>query len=169
MTKAKRKSMTNKSSYSQRSLIGATNIVPNNPEHPDETPDDEEQGITLYDSRNHRIWERINKYRNNIGYYKTMAGHFKQRDEPGEQDSYEVRRHNQYLDSRHQQKKDAREILKKKDKVPVKSGNPMWEQYQLHEEAASNFYAVFRKLYYSGKSMKFKQWLEEIGDLLEHL
>lgn len=45
----------------------------------------------------------------------------------------------------------------------------MWEQYQLHEEAASNFYAVFRKLYYSGKSMKFKQWLEEIGDLLEHL
>ena len=57
--------------------------------------------------------------------------------------------------------------LKRKGKVPTKSGMPMWEEYGLIEEDFNKFASIFRKYYYSGKMMRFRDWLEVIGDLID--
>ena len=59
--------------------------------------------------------------------------------------------------------------LKRKGKVPTKSGKPMWEEYGLLEEDFNKFVSLFRKYYYSGKMMRFREWLEVIDDLVDTL
>ena len=93
-------------------------LVPNNPEYDRATMDPEEVAAerrarknTLYDSS-----------------YKTAAGHWKQRDEPGEP------RKTEYLkiapDALRKQKQwDARQRLKRKDAVPTKQGKKLFNQF----------------------------------------
>jgi len=99
-------------------------LVPNNPEYDRATMDPEEVAAkrraiknTLYDSS-----------------YKTVAGHWKRHDEPGEA------RKTEYLkiapDAIRKQKQwDARQRLKKKDSVPTRQGKKTFEKFM--EEAYS--------------------------------
>jgi hypothetical protein len=93
-------------------------LVPNNPEVDRATMDPEEVAAerraiknTLYDSS-----------------YKTAAGHWKRRDEPGEP------RKTEYLkiapDALRKQKQwDARQRLKKKDAVPTRQGKKLFDEF----------------------------------------
>jgi len=99
-------------------------LVPNNPAYDRATMDPEEVAAerraiknTLYDSS-----------------YKTTAGHWKRRDEPGEP------RRTEYLKIapdvlRKQKQWDARQRLKKKDSVPTRQGKKTFEKFM--EEAYS--------------------------------
>ena len=92
--------------------------VPNNPEYDRATMDPEEVAAehraiknTLYDSS-----------------YKTAAGHWKRRDEPGEP------RKTEYLTIdpgalRKQKQWDARQRLKKKGAVPTKQGKKLFDEF----------------------------------------
>ncbi len=93
-------------------------LVANNPEYDRATIDPEEVAAerraiknTLYDSS-----------------YKTAAGHWKRRDEPGEP------RKTEYLkiapDALRKQKQwDARQRLKKKDAVPTRQGKKLFDEF----------------------------------------
>jgi len=108
--------------------------VPNNPEYDRATMDPEEVAAerraiknTLYDSS-----------------YKTAAGHWKRRDEPGEP------RKTEYLkiapDALRKQKQwDARQRLKNKDAVPTKQGKKLFDEFMRDANAhrpMSEFLAV---------------------------
>ena len=105
--------MNNKSTKSK-----IKHLVPNNPEYDRATMDPKEVAAarraiknTLYDSS-----------------YKTAAGHWKRRDEPGEP------RKTEYLKTapdalRRQKQWDARQRLKRKDAVPTKQGNKLFDQF----------------------------------------
>ena len=93
-------------------------LVPNNPEYDRATKDPDEVAAerraiknTLYDSS-----------------YRTAAGHWKRRDEPGEP------RKTEYLkiapDALRKQKQwDARQRLKRKDAVPTKQGKKLFDEF----------------------------------------
>jgi hypothetical protein len=93
-------------------------LVPNNPEYDRATMDPGEVAAerraiknTLYDSS-----------------YKTAAGHWKRRDEPGEP------RKTEYLTIapaalRKQKQWDARQRLKRKDAVPTKQGRKLFDEF----------------------------------------
>ena len=99
-------------------------LVANNPEYDRATMDPEEVAAerraiknTLYDSS-----------------YKTAAGHWKRRDEPGEP------RRTEYLkiapDALRKQKQwDARQRLKRKDAVPTRQGKKLFEQFMKEANA----------------------------------
>ena len=99
-------------------------LVANNPEYDRATMDPEEVAAerraiksTLYDSS-----------------YKTAAGHWKRRDEPGEP------RKTEYLkispDALRKQKQwDARQRLKRKDAVPTRQGKKLFEQFMKEANA----------------------------------
>ena len=99
-------------------------LVPNNPEYDRVTMDPEEVAAdhraiknTLYDSS-----------------YKTAAGHWKRRDEPGEP------RRTEYLkiapDALRKQKQwDARQRLKKKDAVPTRKGKKLFDEFMREANA----------------------------------
>ena len=100
-------------------------LVPNNPEYDRATMDPEEVAAerrarknTLYDSS-----------------YKTAAGHWKRRDEPGEP------RKTEYLkiapDALRKQKQwDARQRLKKKDAVPTRQSKKLFDEFMREAKGA---------------------------------
>ena len=70
----------------------------------------------------------MENFRKHYGSYKTVRGHYKQRDEW--EDSAEVKRHNDQvarMREREKRKKESRERLKKNNIVPKKQGKPMYE------------------------------------------
>ena len=139
--------------------------VPNNPEYDRAVMDPEEVAAerraiknTLYDSS-----------------YKTAAGHWKRRDEPGEP------RKTEYLkidpDALRKQKQwYARQRLKKKDAVPTKQGKKLFDQfmkearsYQTHKTKTSDFKKTLtaddlRNLYHAARALDFNHWLILVGD-----
>ena len=66
---------------------------------------------------------------------------------------------------RQNNKSSAQLRLKRKGKVPNKSGNPMWEEYGLTEEDFNKFISIYRKYYQSGKMMRFREWVGVMGNL----
>ena len=141
-------------------------LVPNNPEYDRATMDPEEVSAerraiknTLYDSS-----------------YRTAAGHWKRRDEPGEPKKTE------YLTIdpgalRRQKQWDARQRLKKKDAVPTKQGKKLFDQF-MKEANAYRSKNVSKKtamcprdldalenLYNAASSLTFQQWLILVADI----
>jgi hypothetical protein len=143
-------------------------LVPNNPEYDRATMDPEEVAAerraiknTLYDSS-----------------YKTVAGHWKRRDEPGEP------RKTEYLkiapDALRKQKQwDARQRLKKKDAVPTRQGKKLFDEF-MREANAYRPPAVLNQskmqskdlddllnLYNACSALDFEQWLLFIKQTLD--
>ena len=120
---------------------------------------------------NHELLERVRNYVRTTG-----SGRRVDWDEPGERDDNpDVIRHNaavaNYLKKR-KQKTQSRDKLKSQNKVPTKDGKPMWEQMQEDvelNESVNRFIMKFRGLYYSGKTMRFRDWLRVIEDLVDEL
>jgi hypothetical protein len=141
------------------------NQVPNNPEYDRATKDPAEVAAerraiknTLYDSS-----------------YRTAAGHWKQRDEPGEP------RKTQYLkiapDALRKQKQwDARQRLKKKDAVPTKKGKKLFDEFMKEASAcrpqqtnapttlSAQRIHELQNLYNAAHALEFSKWLVFIGE-----
>ena len=140
-------------------------LVPNNPEFDRATMDPEEVAAerraiknTLYDSS-----------------YKTAAGHWKRRDEPGEP------RKTEYLkiapDALRKQKQwDARQRLKRKDAVPTKQGKKLFDEFM--REARSHQLISpkskvrcknpdeLKNLYNAAHALEFEKWTIFMNDIL---
>ena len=140
-------------------------LVPNNPEYDRATKDPEEVAAerraiknTLYDSS-----------------YKTAAGHWKRRDEPGEP------RKTEYLkispDALRKQKQwDARQRLKRKDAVPTKQGKKLFDEFM--REARSHQLISpkskvrcknpdeLKNLYNAAHALEFEKWTIFMNDIL---
>ena len=133
------------------------NQVPNNPEYDRATMDPEEVAAerraiknTLYDSS-----------------YKTAAGHWKRRDEPGEP------RKTEYLkiapDALKKQKQwDARQRLKKKGAVPTKQGRKLFDEFMKEARrhcpinarltVSSKDLEDLNNLYNAANALEFDKW-----------
>ena len=133
-------------------------LVPNNPEYDRATMDPEEVAAerraiksTLYDSS-----------------YKTAAGHWKRRDEPGEP------RKTEYLTIepsalRKQKQWDARQRLKRKDAVPTKQGRKLFDTFM--KEVSSHRpmrerpivrgkdLENLKNLYNAASTLEFDKWI----------
>jgi len=142
-------------------------LVPNNPEYDRATKDPEEVAAerrtiknTLYDSS-----------------YKTAAGHWKRRDEPGEP------RKTEYLkiapDALRKQKQwDARQRLKKKDAVPTRQGKKLFDEFMKearrhHPQTLSTRLDIrtrdldeLRNLYNAASVLEFEKWMIFMRDTL---
>jgi hypothetical protein len=141
-------------------------LVPNNPEYDRATMDPEEVAAerraiknTLYDSS-----------------YRTAAGHWKRRDEPGEP------RKTEYLTIdpgalRRQKQWDARQRLKKKDAVPTrKDGRKLFDQF-MKEANTFRSKSISKKSkmdikdldalenLYNASGLTFQQWLILVADI----
>jgi len=106
-------------------------------------------------------------------YYRTTASNRKVRwDEPGERDDNpDVIKHNLAVSKRLKRKKEAQRQLKANNKVPIKDGKPMFEDYETIElyENINKFLQQFRKNLYSSKRMTFREWCSSLDDLLDFL
>jgi len=142
-------------------------LVPNNPQYDRATKDPEEVAAerraiknTLYDSS-----------------YKTAAGHWKRRDEPGEP------RKTEYLkiapDALRKQKQwDARQRLKKKDAVPTRQGKKLFDEFMKEANAhrlqplstrldiRTRDLDEFRNIYNAASVLQFEKWIIFVGDTL---
>jgi hypothetical protein len=100
--------------------------------------------------------------------YRTAAGHWKRRDEPGEP------RKTEYLTIdpgalRKQKQWDARQRLKRKDAVPTKQGKKLFDefmkeatQYQLskkYRRVSTKDLEDLRNLYNAASSLGFDKWV----------
>ncbi len=101
-------------------------------------------------------------------YRTTRSGRRVRWDEPGEDDSDEVRRHNAHIAQRLKQRRDAKEHLKKKGAVPTRDGNPIFEKNLMTEDLQRGLMA-FRNLYASNRQMRFRDWIEVVAELLDDL
>ena len=139
-------------------------LVPNNPEYDRATMDPEEVAAerraiknTLYDSS-----------------YKTAAGHWKRRDEPGEP------RKTEYLtidpDALRKQKQwDARQRLKKKGAVPTKQGRKLFDEFMKEANAhrpncrrsrvGQRSTEELRNIYNAASVLDFDKWVAFLNDL----
>ena len=102
-------------------------------------------------------------------YRTTVSGRRVRWDEPGEEDdSPDVQRHNAFLDQKRQQNL-AKERLKKKGAVPTKNGKPIFEQPQILDENLQQVMTSFHQHYQSNRSMRFREFILVIADLLDNL
>lgn len=170
---------TNKKRVSQKELIAKSNLVNNNPHSVDMKTGSNDASThrwgkenTLYDSKIDRVIEAFRRTRE-----ATSLNRFVSKREPGEPRKTEYlkiapsaqKQYDADMEKLKRQNKrsSAQFRLKRKGKVPTKSGMPMWEEYGLIEEDFNKFASIFRKYYYSGKMMRFRDWLEVIGDLID--
>jgi hypothetical protein len=66
--------------------------------------------------------------------------------------------------------KASRDRLKQKSAVPIKDGKPIFEKKMaMIDENLNDGLNRLRSLFYSGKVMDFKQWLNEVHSLIEEL
>lgn len=171
----------NKKRTSQKELISKSNLVNNNPHSVDmkagsndDAAERWEKENTLYDSKINRVIEAFRKTRE-----ATSLNRFLSKREPGEPRKTEYlkiapsakKQYDADMETlkRQNRKSSAQFRLKRKGKVPTKAGTPMWEEYGLLEEDFNKFMSIFRKYYYSGKMMRFRDWLEVVDDLVDAL
>ena len=163
---------------SQKELIAKSNLVNNNPHSVDMKGDGWDAKAeksakekTLYDERMTRVIEAFRKAQE-----KTSLNSLVSKREPGEP----IRTQYQKVDKtkfdkdmqfwkQQNRKGSAQTRMKHKGTIPKKDGNPMFEEYGILEEDFNKFISVFRKYYYSGKMMRFRDWLDEVDDLIDFL
>lgn len=110
----------------------------------------------------HQLRSLLEIYRSSQ-YRTTTSGRKVRWDEPGEDDTPEVRQHNARLSQ--QRRSVAKERLKSKGAVPTKQGKPIFE-------GSGNVQSIlmsFRRLYASNRPMRFREWIEQVSDLLDQL
>lgn len=163
---------------SQRELIAKSNLVNNNPHSVDMKTKgwdtkayQREKENTLYDEKIDRVIEAFRNARE-----VSSLNRFVSKREPGEPKRTEylkVDKNKQNKDMefwKHQNRKgSAQSRMKHKGTIPKKDGNPMFEEYGIIEEDFNKFISVFRKYYYSGKRMRFRDWLDEVDSLIDVL
>ena len=100
--------------------------------------------------------------------YRTYAGHWKQRDEPDEEEQYrQAERINQVLKA--QRQKASRERLKQQGAVPTKNGKKLFDefmkeasQYRLAQTIStqrSDGLDLMQNLYNASSALDFQQWM----------
>ena len=102
-------------------------------------------------------------------YRTTAKGRKVQWDEPTEDDTPEVRRHNTFLAQQLQKKRDAKEHLKNKDAVPTRNGKPIFEGDLVVTEDVQQVLMSFRRHYQSNRPMRFRDWIKVVSGLLDDL
>ena len=102
-------------------------------------------------------------------YRTTAKGRKVQWDEPTEDDTPEVRRHNAFLAQQLQKKRDAKEHLKNKDAVPTRNGKPIFEGDLVVTEDVQQVLMSFRRHYQSNRPMRFRDWIKIVSEMLEDL
>ena len=98
-------------------------------------------------------------------YRTTAKGRKVQWDEPTEDDTPEVRRHNAFLAQKLKRKQDSTERLKTKGAVPTRNGKPIFE-------GSGDLQSVlmsFRRHYQSNRPMRFREWIKVVSELLDDL
>jgi len=117
----------------------------------------------------HQVIQRLLEIYRSSNFRTTSKGRKVTWDEPGEDDTPEVQRHNAFLAKKHQQKTDAKERLKKKGAVPTKQGKPIFEQSQQLDENIQQVLMSFRRLYQSNRPMRFREWIKVVAGMLDDL
>ena len=102
-------------------------------------------------------------------YRTTYSGRKVQWDEPEEDDTPEVRRHNAFLAQKLKQKRDAKERLKSKGAVPTRNGKPIFEGDQEITEDVQQVLMSFRRQYQSNRLMRFRDWIKIVSGLMDDL
>ena len=102
-------------------------------------------------------------------YITTAKGRKVQWDEPTEDDTPEVRRHNTFLAKQLQKKRDAQQRLKTKGAVPTRNGKPIFEGDLAVTEDVSQVLMSFRRHYQSNRPMRFRDWIKVVSELLDDL
>jgi hypothetical protein len=113
--------------------------------------------------------QRIQEIYRSSQYRTTAKGRKVTWDEPGEDDTPEVRRHNAFIAQKLQRKQDAKERLKTKGKVPTKNGKPIFEGDLVVTEDVAQVLMSFRRLYQSNRPMRFRDWIKVVAELLDDL
>ena len=121
---------------------------------------------------------RIIRHTLDESFYKTAAGHWKRRDEPGEP------RKTEYLtiapDALRKQKQwDARQRLKRKDAVPTKQGKKLFDEF-MREANTGRAQTVLKQsmgrskdlddllnLYNASSVLDFENWILYLKDVLD--
>ena len=117
---------------------------------------------TINDSKSRIIQKFLEDYRT------TRSRRRVRWDEPGESDSPEIQRHNAFLAKKRQQKHDAKERLKSKGAVPTKNGKPIFEEDLINEDLQQVLMS-FRRSYQSNHSMRFREWIQVVAEMLDDL
>ena len=102
-------------------------------------------------------------------YRTTYSGRKVAWDEPSEDDTPEVRRHNAFLAQKLQRKQDAKERLKTKGAIPTRNGKPIFEGDLAVTEEVSKVLMSFRRHYQSNRPMRFRDWIKIVSGLLDDL
>lgn len=128
---------------------------------------------TLYDAVNKRnqIADKILEIYRRTPYRTTASGNRVAWDEPDQRKEDEINDRIQRLIKAKQQLKQTqanRERLKNKNAVPQKAGKPMWEHTILQEDL-NKAIQLIRQHYYSGKTLKFKDWCSMMEKILDEL
>jgi hypothetical protein len=116
-----------------------------------------------------QVIQRLIEIYRSSNYRTTSRGRKVAFDEPGEDDTPEVRRHNAFIAQKHQQKTDAKERLKSKGAVPTKQGKPIFEQPEELDENIQQVLMSFRRQYQSNRPMRFREWIKTVAELLDDL
>jgi hypothetical protein len=114
-----------------------------------------------------RVIQRLLEIYRSSNYRTTSRGRKVTWDEPGEDDTPEVQRHNAFLAKKHQQRTDAKERLKSKGAVPTKQGKPIFEGGETVTEDLQQVLMSFRRLYQSNRPMRFREWIKTVAELLD--
>ena len=102
-------------------------------------------------------------------YRTTAKGRKVQWDEPTEDDTPEVRRHNTFLAKQLQKKRDAQQRLKTKGAVPTRDGKPIFEGDLAVTEDVSQVLMYFRRHHQSNRPMRFRDWIKIVSEMLDNL
>ena len=102
-------------------------------------------------------------------YRTTYSGRKVQWDEPGEDDTPEVHRHNTFLAKQLQKKRDAQQRLKTKGAVPTRNGKPIFEGDLAVTEDVQQVLMSFRRHYQSNRLMRFRDWIKILSGLMDDL
>jgi hypothetical protein len=117
----------------------------------------------------HQVIQRLLEIYRSANYRTTSKGRKVTWDEPSEDDTPDVRRHNAFIAQNHQQRTDAKERLKKKGAVLTKDGKPIFEQPQELDENIQQVLMSFRRQYQSNRPMRFREWIQVVAGMLDDL
>lgn len=118
--------------------------------------------------RNSQIAKRLLENYRSSRYRTTASGRRVQWDEPGEQDSAEIKRHNVHLSMQRQQRA-SRERLKSKGMVPTKDGKPLFEKVSAVHSTTVQYLQALRHLYDASQTHRFEEWILEVVQVVDQL
>ncbi len=116
-----------------------------------------------------QVIQRLLEIYRSSNYRTTSKGRKVAWDEPGEDDTPDVQRHNAFLAKKHQQKTDAKDRLKSKGAVPTKDGKPIFEGSEMVTEDLQQVLMSFRRQYQSNRPMRFREWIKVVAGMLDDL